>query len=153
MLNITSFGSRRRGRLAGFLCVLSLLGFGLLESPPMRASCARLLEQDLILVSLAFFISLPLCASGARLLERDLVLVVPSTAVHTQDSSRYFLPRNGAWPSPAVTMSPSLVGDPPRDGSRILYSLRSYGSGELPLVNSEFLCRWYCLRENVVGAG
>ena len=29
MLIIISFGSRRRGRLAGFLCVLSLLGFGL----------------------------------------------------------------------------------------------------------------------------
>ena len=91
---------------------LAFLELALLESLPLRASGARLLERDLIRVSLvvvAFFFSLPLRASGARLLERDLVLVntplEPSTPVHTQESSRGFLPRNGAWPSPAVTMS------------------------------------------------
>ena len=62
-------------------------------------------------MSLAFLVwalleSLPLRASGARLLEHDLLLVNtplgPSTPVHTQESSRHFLPWNGAWPSPAV---------------------------------------------------
>ena len=130
-----------------FSVSLAFLESALLESLPLRASGARLLERDLIRVSLlvvAFFISLPLRASGARLLERDLVLVNtplgPSTPVHTQDSSWYFLPRNGAWPSPAVTMSSSLVGDPQRDESRFLYASRSPGSGESPLgYNSEFL--------------
>ena len=95
--------------LLDFSVSLAFLVWALLESLPLRASGARLLERDLNLVSLAFFISLPLRASGARLLERDLVLVntplEPSTPVHTQESSRGFLPRNGAWPSPAVTMS------------------------------------------------
>ena len=54
---------------------LAFLVLALLESLPLRASGARLLERDLILESLAFFISLPLRAFGARLLERDLVLV------------------------------------------------------------------------------
>ena len=54
----------------------------------------------------------------------------------------------------------SLVGDPQRDGSRILYSLRSSDSGESPLgYNSEFLCdflsRWLraCKRTSSVLAG
>ena len=62
----------------------------------------------------------------------------------------------GAWPSPAVTMSSSLVRDPPRDGSRVLYAWRSPGSGESPLTNiSEFLCRWLraCSRTSLVLAG
>ena len=162
---------RRRGWLAGFLCVLNLLfGFGLAESLPLRASSTRLLERDLILVSPAFFISLPLrAASCARLLENDLVLVNtplgPSTPMHTQDSSRHFLRWNGGWPSPAVTMSSSLVGDPQRDESRFLYASRSPGSGKSPLgyiaprYNSEFLCdflsRWLraCKRTSSVLAG
>ena len=143
-----------------FSVSLAFLELALLESLPLRASGALLLERDLILVSLAFFISLPLrAASGARLLERDLVLVNtplgPSTPVNTQDSSRYFLPRNGTWPSSAVTMSSSLVGDPQRDGSRILYSLRPSDSGESPLVYSEFLSRWLmvCKRTSSMLAG
>ena len=58
--------------------------------------------------------SLSLRASGARLLEvleRDLVLAysptgpsAPNSPIHTQESSRRFLPRNDAWPSPAVKM-------------------------------------------------
>ena len=64
--------------LLDFSVSLAFLDFTLLESLPLRASGARLLERDLIRVSLvAFFISLPLsAASGARLLERDLVLVL-----------------------------------------------------------------------------
>ena len=114
-------------------------------------------------MSLAFFISLeslPLRDSGSRLLERDIVLVNTPlgtfTSVHTQESSQRFLPRNGAWPSLAVKMSSSLVGDPPRDGSRGLYASRSSGSGESPLVNdSGFLCRWLraCERTSSVLAG
>ena len=112
----------------------------------------------------AFFISLPLRASGARLLERDLVLVntllAASTPVHTQDSSRRsgFLRWIGAWPSPALTISSSFVEDPPRDrdGSRILYASRSSGSGESPLrYTSEFLFSWLraCKRTSSVLAG
>ena len=116
--------------LLDFSVSLAFLELALLESLPLCASGARLLERDLIRVSLvvvvAFFFSLPLRASGARLLERDLVLVnTPlgaSTPVHTHDSSRYFRRWIGAWPSPAVTISSSLVGDPPRDGSGILYA-------------------------------
>ena len=135
MLTIASFGSRRRGRLAGFLCVLSLLGLGLAGIATIacfrRATTGT--RPGLVLVSLAFFISLALRASGARLLECDVVLVNtplgPSTPVHTQDSSWLFLPLNGAWPSPVVKMS-SSVGSPPRDGSRVLYASRSSGSGK-----------------------
>ena len=65
--------------LLDFSVSLAFLELALMESMLLRASGARLLERDLILVSLLvvafFFFSLPLRASGARLLERDLVLV------------------------------------------------------------------------------
>ena len=98
--------------------------------------------------------TLPSCVG-----ERSVRAFHGSTPVHTQESSRYFLPRNSAWPSPAVTMSSSLVGDPPRDGSRVLYVSRSPGSGESPLVYSEFmsdfLSRWLtaCKRTSSVLVG
>ena len=86
--------------------------FIFLESLPLRASGARLLERDLKLVSQAFFISLELLqshASGERLLER---LGLPPQ--YTRKNPLHFLPRHGAWPSPAVTMSSALVGDTTR---------------------------------------
>ena len=63
--------------LLDFSVSLAFLELALLESLPLCASGERLLERDLIRVSLvvAFFFSLPLRASGARLLERDLLLV------------------------------------------------------------------------------
>ena len=53
--------------LLDFSVSLAFLDFTLLESLPLRASGARLLERDLIRVPLvvAFFFSLPLRASGA----------------------------------------------------------------------------------------
>ena len=57
----------------------AFLVLALLESLPWCVSRARLLERDLNLVYLAFFISLeslPLRASSERLLERNLVLVL-----------------------------------------------------------------------------
>ena len=80
----------------------------------------------------------------------------PYIPVYTQESSLRCLPRNGAWPSPAVTMSSSWIGDPSRDGARRLFASRSSGSGESPLPNAvKFLCRWLraCFRTSSVLAG
>ena len=96
-LSSSALAPEAEEELLDFSVSLAFLDLALLESLPLCASGARLLERDLIRVSLvvAFFFSLPLRASGARLLERDLVLVnTPlgaSTPVHTQDSSGYFL--------------------------------------------------------------
>ena len=149
MLIIISFGSRRRGRLAGFLSVLSVLGFGLAGIAAIvcvRCATAGTRSHSRVSSSSLLLLTAIACFRRTTAGTRPSVGKHSVTAfhpVHTQDPSRYFLRWIGAWPSPAVTISSSFVGDPPRDGSRVLYSLRSSGSGESPLrYTSEFRFSW-----------
>ena len=165
MLIIISFGSRSRGRFAGVLCALSLLGFGLAGIAAIVcfrcATAGTRPHSSVSTTSSSLFFSLPLCASGTRLLERDLVLVNtplgPPTPVHTQleDSSRYFLRWIGAWPSPAVTIS-VFVGRRPaarRIKSSVLIEIVWFGRIASGIHLRISLQMAYGLRENFVGAG